>query len=39
MATIRLDQAGLDSYVNPDRLTMGGSVAGVKATVPIVLSV
>jgi hypothetical protein len=39
MATVRLDQAGLDSYVDPDKPTMGGSVAGVKATIPIVLPV
>jgi hypothetical protein len=39
MATVRLDQAGLDSYVDPDQPTMGGSVAGVKPTTPIVLPV
>ena len=31
MATVRPDQAGLDSYVNPGEASMGGSVAGVKA--------
>jgi hypothetical protein len=31
MATVRPDQAGLDSYVDPDEVSMGGSVAGVKA--------
>jgi hypothetical protein len=32
MATVRPDQAGLDSYVDPDECSMGGSVARVKAT-------
>jgi hypothetical protein len=32
MATVRPDQAGLDSYVDPGKTNMGGSVAGVKAT-------
>jgi hypothetical protein len=33
MATVGPDQAGLDSYVDPDEPSMGGSVAGVKATI------
>jgi len=31
MATVRPDQAGLDSHVDPGDASMGGSVAGVKA--------